>query len=464
MKKLRVIVKDKTTLILDESGSQGDLIDLNELVTIDQNPILEAIKRGTDSAYARYFEQNKQLIELENEKELSKLKADISDKQHQIAELKIQMQATLAQVRRETLDQANASFKKVEDDLKASLQATMQELATLKATNESYIASETIRLKSASQQELSDKQNTILLLKQQISSMQEKQTMADEMTLSKQQVAIAQLHEQYRLEISKLTTEIDYLTRERSARNVKKIGENLEKWCLEKYLEINAFAFITSTFEKDNEAIKEEREVKGTKGDYIFKVYTDRAQSLLLTSAMCEMKSEALESENRKRNQDHYAKLDRDRNKKGLEYAILISELEYTSEADAPIFRVAEYEKMFVVRPAYFITLLGIIESIGMKYADLVFAKHQEKISFQESTQILSDFEAFKENLLNNALRHIASQLDEIKRKAQTIINDSTAIINAINVIIDSHLETVRNKINNFSIRTLTKRIERLDQ
>ena len=101
--------------------------------------------------------------------------------------------------------------------------------------------------------------------------------------------------------------------------------------------------------------------VRDQPGDYIFKVYASSShkENELLTSVACEMKNESPNSTNKKKNSDHFLKLDKDRKKKGCEYALLISELEWDQANDVPIRKVVGYEKMYVVRPQYFITFLS---------------------------------------------------------------------------------------------------------
>jgi len=243
----------------------------------------------------------------------------------------------------------------------------------------------------------------------------------------------------------------------------KTLGENLENWCYEQYKNVSLFGFKTSTFEKDNVVVRSEGDTKGTKGDYIFKVYNDSNHSILLTSAMVEMKSEALESENKKKNADHYKKLHEDRVKKNLEYAILVSELEYNVESDAPIFVVDQYEKMYVVRPQFFVTLLGIIESIGLKYADIITEKETERIEFKESLEILEAFEAFKEEILNNSIRHIGTQMENIRKRTETIISSADAIKESTRIVLDTHLNTIKSKIESFSIRKVLNHIDKVN-
>nr|VZR99832.1 hypothetical protein MF5583_00291 [Mycoplasma feriruminatoris] len=197
--------------------------------------------------------------------------------------------------------------------------------------------------------------------------------------------------------------------------------------------------------------VKNEDELKGTKGDFIFKVYAEEEKQNLLLSVMCEMKSEQLNSHNKKKNSDHYKKLDDDRNKKNLDYALLVSELESDSN-DSLIYRVNEYKDMFVIRPMYFISFLGVLETIALKYKDLKLNRLQQEIMFKEKQDILDEFEEFKNNLLDNALKHIDTKVNEINKSAETIKKEANKILEATELVINKHLNTVRNKINNFKI------------
>ena len=133
--------------------------------------------------------------------------------------------------------------------------------------------------------------------------------------------------------------------------------------------------------DKDNVSIKEDGETKGTKADYIFKVFCDEEKSMELASVACEMKSEDPNSTNKRKNSDHYKKLDADRKKKNCEYALLVSELEWNDDNDVPIRKVKDYDKMYVVRPQYFITFLNIIASLANKYQSVLLEKKKEKIA-----------------------------------------------------------------------------------
>ncbi|WP_082160312.1 DUF2130 domain-containing protein [Mycoplasma sp. HU2014] len=259
-------------------------------------------------------------------------------------------------------------------------------------------------------------------------------------------------------EINNLIKDLEIIKREKLTKNIKLIGEELENYCFNQFNEISTFAFKTSTLIKDNQVVKSEDDLKGTKGDFIFKVYAEEEKQNLLLSVMCEMKSEQLNSQNKKKNSDHYKKLDDDRSKKNLDYALLVSELEYETN-DSLIYRVSDYKNMFVVRPMYFVTVLGVLETIALKYKDLKLNRLQEELSFKEKQDILDEFEEFKNNLLDNALTNIDNKAKEIYKSAENIKNEATKIIKNVDIIVDRHLNTVKNKINGFKINKLVEKI-----
>ncbi|WP_329955256.1 DUF2130 domain-containing protein [Mycoplasma mycoides] len=101
--------------------------------------------------------------------------------------------------------------------------------------------------------------------------------------------------------INKLEQDLEFIKREKLTKNIKLVGEELENYCLNQFNEASMFAFKTSTLIKDNIVIKNEDDLKGTKGDFIFKVYAEKEKQNLLLSVMCEMKSEQLNSHNKKK-------------------------------------------------------------------------------------------------------------------------------------------------------------------
>lgn len=444
MSKLKVKIIDSHTLMLEENGQVGDTIDLKSLHSVDESFIMERIKSQQDETYNRLLEgvlkENQSQIQLKLNEQLRNFELE----KNKLIQDKLNLEGRLS-------SQVELS-KKNEQILTNTLKSEF-ELERQRLNNE--IQTIELKIKQNLENTYKEQINQKASLIQSLQAEKEKMIIEHQLQLNQK---IAKLND----DISIKEKEIEALKRERSSRNIKTIGENLEIWCDEQFKNVSLYGFKTSTFTKDNLVIKTEGDSKGTKGDYIFKVFNNESHDILLTSAMIEMKSEALESENKKKNSDHYKKLDDDRNKKNLEYAILVSELEYNYESDAPIFSVPGYEKMYVVRPHFFITLLGILESIGMKYADIITNKEIQKIEFQESEKILQDFEKFKEDIIGNSIRHITTQLENIKTKTNTIISSVEAIQESVRVILDSHLNAVRNKIEGYSIRRVVKHIEKI--
>ena len=136
--------------------------------------------------------------------------------------------------------------------------------------------------------------------------------------------------EQYEFVIKAKEEEIQRWKEYRMGDSTKDLGENLEQYCHDAFDEIRADAYPNAYFEKDNESVKEEGETKGSKGDFIFRDYSP--DGIELVSIMFDMKTEKDTTETKKTNESHLKKLDSDRNKKGCEYAVLVSTLEEDSK------------------------------------------------------------------------------------------------------------------------------------
>ncbi|WP_341266551.1 DUF2130 domain-containing protein [Candidatus Phytoplasma fraxini] len=278
--------------------------------------------------------------------------------------------------------------------------------------------------------------------------------------------AMMDLENQKNNTIYQLKNEINKLTLTRSSYNVKLIGENLEKWCNN---EVQNQLLISDdiSWYKDNQIIK------GSKGDFVYKLHYDEKKKTdeILTSAILEVKSEdkSLENVKKQKNEQFFKKLDKDRNNKNLEFAILVSELEYDKENDAPVRKVHEYKNMFIIRPFYLIIFLNIITALGRKQKELILALSEKKQEFAQEQGIEENFNKMKEQILNNALTKIKNNLlkisnenEKIKQIVQTLNHSCYFIQEKIQIISKEHLETVFNQIKNFKITRIIKQINRL--
>ncbi|WP_434324791.1 DUF2130 domain-containing protein [Mycoplasma capricolum] len=483
--KFRIINKYQIQLL--EDANKGSIIDLNKADQIDLSIISDQINNHKDQVYLEKLKQEKQNWELLKTNEQQKFENNLMNeynKKFKTTTIEISNLQAINKTLTEKIENNKKEFlKDLENNKKiweANSEKKIQELKIelLKNNKKEFeeLLSQKLELESnikllndkLNQQEkliklqLENQYNT-LLNKQKENFEQQINQLKDELTKNTHELENKDLKHENELnqltttknnKINKLEQDLEFIKREKLTKNIKLVGEELENYCLNQFNEASMFAFKTSTLIKDNIVIKNEDDLKGTKGDFIFKVYAEEEKQNLLLSVMCEMKSEQLNSHNKKKNSDHYKKLDDDRNKKNLDYALLVSELEYDTN-DSLIYRVNEYKDMFVIRPMYFISFLGVLETIALKYKDLKLDKLQQEIMFKEKQDILDEFEEFKNNLLDNALKHIDTKVNEINKSAENIKKEANKILEATELVINKHLNTVKNKINNFKIEKI---------
>ncbi len=231
--------------------------------------------------------------------------------------------------------------------------------------------------------------------------------------------------------------------------STKMIGETLEQHCETEFNKLRATAFPTAYFEKDNDARS------GSKGDFIFRE-TDEAGNEIV-SIMFEMKNEGDETAAKKRNEDFFKELDKDRNEKKCEYAVLVSLLESENELyNAGIVDVSHrYPKMYVVRPQFFIPIITLLRNAAMnslKYkAELARIRNQniDITNFEESIN------SFKEGFARNyelASRKFKTAIEEIDKTIDHLQKTKDALLSS-----ENNLRLANNKAEELSIKKLTR-------
>ena len=242
--------------------------------------------------------------------------------------------------------------------------------------------------------------------------------------------------------------EIERLKDYKQKLSTKMIGETLEQHCETEFNKLRATAFQDAYFEKDNDASG------GTKGDYIFKENDSNKNEVI--SIMFEMKNENDETATKKKNEDFFAKLDKDRRDKGCEYAVLVSLLEADNELyNSGIVDVSHrYEKMYVIRPQFFIPIITLLRNAGMKSlqykAELNIIRNQN-IDITNFEEKLNKFrEGFNKNYLN-----AANQFDTAMNEIDKSIDHLTKIKEALRLT-SHHLRLANNKADDLTIKKLT--------
>ncbi len=192
--------------------------------------------------------------------------------------------------------------------------------------------------------------------------------------------------ENYESKLKDKDEQIAYYKDFKARQSTKMIGESLEQHCLASFNRLRPL-FTNSYFEKDNDA------KTGSKGDFIFRDYDEEGNELV--SIMFEMKNEADATATKHKNEDFLKELDKDRREKKCEYAVLVSLLEIDNEYynDGIVDFSHYYDKMYVIRPQFFIPLITLIRNLAQK--NTTYKKELETIKNQNI-----DITHFEENML----------------------------------------------------------------
>lgn len=231
--------------------------------------------------------------------------------------------------------------------------------------------------------------------------------------------------------------------------STKMLGETLEQHCEIEFNKLRASAFQTAYFEKDNDS------KSGSKGDFIFKETDDFGNEII--SIMFEMKNEGDETSTKKRNEDFFKELDKDRTEKKCEYAVLVTLLEADSELyNTGIIDVShKHDKMYVIRPQFFIPIITLLRNAAMNSmkakAELAIVKSQNV----DITNFEENINAFKAGFAKNydlASRQFKTAIDEIDKTMDHLQKTKDALLSSVN-----NLRLANNKAEDLTIKKLTR-------
>ena len=230
--------------------------------------------------------------------------------------------------------------------------------------------------------------------------------------------------------------------------STKMVGESLEQHCETEFNKLRATAFQNAYFEKDNDSRG------GNKGDFIYKENDGAGNEII--SIMFEMKNENDETASKKRNEDFFAKLDKDRKEKNCEYAVLVSLLESENEFyNTGIVDVShKFEKMYVIRPQFFIPIITLLRNAAMnslKYkAELNLMRNQNV----DITNFEGKIDAFKKGFAYNydlASRKFTAAIEEIDKTILHLKKTKEALLSS-----ENNLRLANNKADDLTIKKLT--------
>ena len=350
----------------------------------------------------------------------------------------------------------------IKNTLQEQLAKKEKELAELKAQKEVELS-----------QKLAEKNNELIQLKAKIQGSElEKQLAVNEATKkiekerddlsnelkmkdAEKQLLEKSLNEKHVAELKEKEAIIKHKDEEIALRkdmkvklSVKMLGETLEQHCETEFNKLRATAFQNAYFEKDNDSSS------GSKGDFIYREHDGAGNEII--SIMFEMKNESDQTATKKRNEDFFKELDKDRNEKKCEYAVLVSMLETDNELyNTGIVDVShKFGKMYVVRPQFFIPIITLLRNAAMNSlhykAELAMVKSQNI----DITNFEDKMNKFKEGFARNydlASRKFKDAIDGIDKTIKELQKTKDALLSS-----ENNLRLANEKTEDLTIKKLT--------
>lgn len=400
MKKVKVSIQDEHTLVLQESGEKGDVIDLQTLheTDIDTSTIQGVVNSIKKDAFNAEVQKAREQIERELSLE---------------AKLKEQGYADKA---KDMLAERDVEIAELRMKLEAS--ETSKELAVTKAVGtvekeRDHLASE-LRLKD-----------------------------------TESQIHASSLKEKYEDELKNKDEMIAYYKDMKAKLSTKMVGETLEQHCEIEFEKLRATAFQHATFGKDNDASS------GSKGDYIYRETDEQGTEII--SIMFEMKNENDGTATKKTNESFLKELDKDRSEKKCEYAVLVSLLEIDNDLynTGIVDKSHLYPKMYVIRPQFFIPMITLLRNAAlnsMKYKSELALVQSQNIDVTNFESQLNDFrDSFGRNY-RLASEKFATAIDSIDKSIAQLQKTKENLLRS-----EDNLRIANNKADELTVKKLTR-------
>ena len=434
---------------------------------IDEAGYADILKQVRDSDFEKQLHERLELaeqekrnaVELAEAKVANELQKAASVKDTEIQELKARLDA--GEVARQlAVAEALNAVEKERDALANELEQAKRDKQAVSKLAEVTLMSEVQKAAAAKEseiQELKAKLDAIVIEKklaitEAVNAVERER---DEMKSGLQRAELEKhlaeksLKEKYETQIKDRDDAIERLRDMKARLSTKMVGETLEQHCETEFNRIRATAFPRAYFEKDNDARS------GSKGDYIFRDSEEAGTEIV--SIMFEMKNENDGTAARKKNEDFLKELDKDRTEKGCEYAVLVSLLEPESELyNTGIIDVSHrYQKMYVVRPQFFLPIITLLRNAAMNSL-----KYKSELALVKAQNIdITNFEAqldtFKTAFAKNydlASRRFQTAIDEIDKSIDHLQKTKEALLGT-----DRNLRLANDKAQDVTIKKLTR-------
>ena len=347
-------------------------------------------------------------------------------------------------------ERALALKEKELNDLKLQLNSVEQQKELIKKEVEMKLSDEINALRLSLKAVESEKDLAI----QQLLSNKEKEVadLSSKLTSLAQQkeLEVSSIKERHRDELRTKDETIAFYKDFKAKQSTKLLGESLEQHCEIEFNKIRATSFKNAQFTKDNDI------QTGSKGDYIYREFDDQNNEII--SIMFEMKNEGDETATKKKNEHFFKELDKDRNEKKCEYAILVSLLEADNELyNTGIVDVSyQYDKMYVVRPQFFIPIITLLRNAAMnslKFKQEVALMKQQNLDITNFENDLNDFKSAFSRNYELASRKFKTAIDEIDKTIDHLQKTKAALLSS-----EDNLRLANNKAEDLTIKKLTRK------
>lgn len=405
---------------------------------IDEQDYESIVKQVRDHTFEEELNERKAQFQRELESAVKLAKADTEKKLlEQVNQLK------MANANLETRIQSSEEEKKqavqsTKAEVEKEYTSKISELTLSKTKLENDLKLKDTENKLAVEQAISAKDKTIDSLSNEL-SLKEKEFQLKETSMK----------ESYESKLKDKDEQIAYYKDFKARQSTKMIGESLEQHCSTEFNKLRSL-FKNCYFEKDNDA------KTGSKGDFIFRAYADDEHTSEIVSIMFEMKNEADQTATKHKNEDFFKELDKDRREKKCEYAVLVSLLELDNEYyNVGIVDVSyQYERMYVIRPQFFIPLITLIKDLASK--SLEYKNELELVRSQniDITHFEQNINTFKDSFSRNyrlASERFAKAIEEIDKTIDHLQKTKEHLLKT-----EDNLRLANNKAQDLTIKKLT--------
>lgn len=405
-----------------------------EVFTVDESGYAAIVAQVRDAEFNEAINERIEQLNREKQNELKMVENKAKmDKAQSIAELTLKISS---------LENQLITQRKDKDLEKAqSISILQQEIERLR----SQIACNDKDKQIAVTDAINAKNDEIIVRDKEIAKLNTKLKEAEKDIIVKEQ----SLKDNYELKLKEKDTQIEFYKDLKTKMSTKMIGETLEQHCEIEFNKLRATGFQNAYFEKDNDS------KTGSKGDYIYREATP--EGIEFISIMFEMKNEMDTTATKHKNEDFFKELDKDRNEKGCEYAVLVSLL----EADNDLYNTGivdvsyRYPKMYVIRPQFFISMITVLRN-----ASLNSIQYRQQLAEYKSQNIdISNFEAemndFKDKFGRNyqlASDKFRKAIEEIDKTIDHLQKTKDALLSS-----ENNLRLANNKAQDLSVKRLTR-------